>query len=110
MQKLGHGMLIYPGSISICLGETRPKRPVMPDLSEIGMIEKHRRKPKDVYVSLDDKEKDQNPYPRVLVILVCIAKVAIPKVLVDTRSALNIFYTSTLKNGWVFLFTSCNHI
>lgn len=40
-----------------------------------------------------------NPYPGVLVILISIAKVIIPKVLVDTESALNILYTSTLK--WI---------
>lgn len=77
--------------------EVRLKRPIVADLSENGITEKHRRKSMDDHLTFEDKEADQDPYPKVLVISVPIAEVNIPKILVDTESTLNILYTSTLK-------------
>lgn len=46
----------------------RQKKPIMVDLSEINITEKHCRKPVDDHLLFDDKEADPDAYLRVLVI------------------------------------------
>lgn len=59
--------------------------------------ENHRKKPIGDHVSFDKKEAGPYPYPRILIVLMSMARVTILKVLVDTESALNILFNSTLK-------------
>lgn len=75
----------------------RNKAKIMADLLEIGIFEKHRRQSLDDQVSFNDEKAYPNPYPRVLVFTISIARVTIPKILVDTGSTLNILYAITLK-------------
>lgn len=77
--------------------EARPKRPIVVDLSEIGITKKNLKKPTDEQLSFDEKEADPHPYHGVMVISLPVAGVTIPKVLVDTGSSLNILFSHTLK-------------
>lgn len=79
--------------------EARLKRPIVADLTEIGITAKHRRRPLDDQLPFNDNKVDPNPYPGVLVVSVPMAEIIIPKVLVDIGSALNILFTNTLK--WI---------
>ncbi|XP_022851918.1 uncharacterized protein LOC111373595 [Olea europaea var. sylvestris] len=55
------------------------------------------KRPRDYQLSFNQKEADPHPYTGVLVISLPIAEVTIPKILVDTGSALNILFNNTLK-------------
>lgn len=78
-------------------GKARLKRPIVPDLSEIGITKKNLKKSTDEQLSFDEKETDPHLYPGVLVISLSVAGVTIPKILVDTRSTLNILFSNTLQ-------------
>ncbi|XP_022841987.1 uncharacterized protein LOC111365685 [Olea europaea var. sylvestris] len=77
--------------------KARPKRPIVADLSEIGITKKNLKNATDEQLSFDKKEVDPHPYHGVMVISLPVAGVTIPKVLVDTGSSLNILFSHTLK-------------
>lgn len=75
----------------------RLKRSIVTDLSKIDITKKHHKKTTDDCISFDEEETDLQPYLGVLIVLMPVAGVTIPRVLVDTGSALNILFTNTLK-------------
>lgn len=82
----------------------RLKRPIIIDLSKIGIIEKYLKKPTDDQLSFDEKEANPHPYLGVLIISVPVAGVIIPKLLVDTKSASDILFTNTFE--WMGIHTN----
>lgn len=77
--------------------EAMLKRPIVVDLSKIGIIEKYRKRPTNDHLSFVEEKANPYSYLRVLVVSMPIARVTISWVLVDTGSTLNILFTSTLK-------------
>lgn len=73
------------------------KRTIVADPIKIGITKKYLKCPMDDYLSFMIRKQTSYPYPGVLVISLAIVRVTIPKVLVDTRSALNILCTNKLK-------------
>lgn len=67
------------------------------NLTKIGISNKHRKRPKDNHWSFDEMEVNPHLYPDVLVIALPVIGATVQKVLVDTRSSLNIRYVNTLK-------------
>lgn len=85
------------GRPNVRTGESRLKNPIVANLSEIDITEIHFKRPTDDLLSFDEREADPHPYPEVLVVPIPVARVNIPKVLVDIGSAINILFSNTLE-------------
>lgn len=70
--------------------EARLKRPIIADLSKIGITERHLKNLQMIRNPSTKKRLTPIPYSRVLIVI-------IPKVLVDVGSAINIFFANTFK-------------